>query len=154
MKISRIIMISFLIEFFVGACRIGTPWEEIKSKDANLEKEVIVGLTYIEVGNDSEKNKIFWKHTFDLKNKLKKYSGFIGVSIRKEIFGNKGWTMSVWEDEESLEKFVYGERHQKAIDEGKPALIKTKFARIKAKRSEIPFSWKRVETELDSENSK
>lgn len=144
-------MISFIAQFIISSCKIGTPWEEKKTKDMNLEKEVIVGLTYIEAGVDSAKNKIFWKNTFEVKNKLKDYPGYIGGSIRKEIFGNRGWTMSVWEDEESLEKFVYGERHQRAIEVGMPALIKTKFARVKVKRSKIPLDWEEVERILNVE---
>lgn len=143
-------MFSFLITL-ISSCKIGTPWEEIKSNNFDSEEEVVVGLTYVEVGEDSTKNKIFWKSTFALKNKLKDYPGYIGGSIRKEIFGNKGWTMSVWKDEESLEKFVYGDRHQAAIEEGSPALIKTKFARIKVKRKDIPLSWDKVEELLKKE---
>ena len=153
MKINKvIILINLILQTIISACKISTPWHEMKSSNLNLEKEVVVGLTYIELGDDSDKNKIFWKSTFELKKKLKDYPGYVGGSIRKEIFGNKGWTMTVWEDEESLEKFVYGERLQTAIEEGSPALLKTKFSRLKVKRKEIPLPWDEVEKILKDSN--
>ncbi|GEM_PF-4689051 len=41
--------------------------------------------------------------------------GYMGGKVKVEIFDDQVWTMTVWEDRESLEKFVNSTRHLDAM---------------------------------------
>ncbi len=125
-------------------CRISTPFLISKDSKSDPEKNVIVSITYAQIGDNSNKNKSFWKNVGLIKDNSKENSGLIGISISKKIFGNEAWTMTVWETEEDLENFIISKRHSKAIDESEEALAISKFARLKMKRKEIPLAWEKA----------
>lgn len=102
--------------------------------------QVVVGLTYIRTGEDAQKNKVFWRHVSEVYQSMEAQPGLVGYSIRREVFGDQGWTMSIWQDEQSLQGFVQSTVHQNAIKAGMPALTQTKFARLTVHKSRIPIS--------------
>jgi len=135
-------------------CRIATPFLIVKKPTNEPEKMVIVSITYAKTGEESEKNKSFWKNVNLIKDNIKENSGLIGVSISKRIFGNEAWTMTVWEREEDLENFIISKRHSQAIDESEEALAISKFARLKMKRKEIPIDWEKAVNILADQKSR
>ena len=109
------------------------------------ESVVVVGITHVTTGNDSEKNDIFWENTYAVVDALPTHNGYLGHKVRKQIFGNEGWTMTVWKDEESLNNFVRGDRHSTAMQNGLDAVAKARFVRFTTKRSAIPLGWDEAE---------
>jgi heme-degrading monooxygenase HmoA len=106
---------------------------------------VVTSLTYVRTGDDFAKNLIFWKHVNIVANALPEQPGYLGHSIRRVIFGNEGWTMTVWENQESLKSFIDSSIHQTAIENGISAVVQGRFANITLKTSELPISWKTAE---------
>jgi heme-degrading monooxygenase HmoA len=130
----------------LGACTLGTPFRSAETLDALPEDaKVMVGMTYVMTGNDSQKNDVFWDHTMRVVDSLPSNNGYLGHKIRKQVLGNEGWTMTVWEDEQSLQKFVEGQKHQDAIKNGLDALVTARFVRFEAVKSDIPISWDNAE---------
>jgi heme-degrading monooxygenase HmoA len=148
MKIYNKIGIILMFLSFLFNCKISTPFKKFNTTIPK-DQIVIIGLTYIEVGKESHHTKIFWNHVFSIKDSIQENDGILGISIRRELFGNRGWTMTIWKDEDSLDSFVEGKRHRIAMKEGMPALIKTKFLRIERRYEEIPIAWKEVEKLLE-----
>ena len=138
------IILLFSFSSFINSLTFSTPFKEFNSNFPK-EKDVILSITYIEINKSSSELSKFWEHVFSIKNKMNENPGVLGVSIRKSIFSNKAWTMTIWEDESSLENFVEGERHRTAIKEGKTTILKTKFYRNTIKYSELPISWENPE---------
>lgn len=69
-------------------------------------------------------------------------AGLIAWSLRRELLGDEVWTLTVWSDEEALDRFVYEARHRQAMGAGRPALRATRFARAEMAASELPVRWR------------
>lgn len=76
--------------------------------------------------------------------------GLIGFALRKELFGPRVWTMTVWTDEASMAAFVRGDVHRRAMDEGGEATVEFEFARAWVGVAEVPLPWERAEELLDA----
>ncbi|MDJ0784906.1 MAG: hypothetical protein QNJ22_23270 [Desulfosarcinaceae bacterium] len=138
----------------LSACKISSPyttpagatsgpWEE--------RGEVTVGLTLAVTGDDKALNQVFWHHVGKVQQSLAdgEHTGLIGFRIRREIAGNRAWTMTAWTDDESLDTFVASEVHQQAMEAGNAALTGSSFARIRTPADRLPLSWKEVEGLLE-----
>jgi heme-degrading monooxygenase HmoA len=140
--------IGLLIGIWLGlsAFTIGMPFRGTDALD-NLPPEtlVTVGMTHVTNGDDSKKNDVFWDHTYAVIDSLPTHAGYLGHKVRKEIFGNEAWTMTVWKDEESLNGFVRGDKHGEAIQNGLDAVAKARFVRFTIERSKIPLPWDEAE---------
>lgn len=76
---------------------------------------------------------------------IEKNSGYLGHEVRASVWQGDGWTMTVWENEESLERFAGSKIHREAMKKGWAALERADFARIVVARHELPISWPRAE---------
>ncbi|MEM7023415.1 MAG: hypothetical protein AAF637_12605 [Pseudomonadota bacterium] len=113
--------------------------------------QVVVALTKAVLREDGVGRSDFWTNVFVVSDSLAGRPGFVGSSLRTEVFGKNAWTMTVWTDEASLDDFVYGEVHQTAIREGFGALQAVRFARLAVGRDAIPISWSRALEILENE---
>lgn len=121
-QITGFVTVASIVGLLSG-CTISSPFKGpgYKSGSVIVETEnemVVVGLTYIQTGTDAGKNKIFWSHVSNVHDNLGEHEGLIGHAIRRETIGNQGWTMSVWQDQQSLNRFVESDLHQTAIQQG------------------------------------
>lgn len=123
----------------------GPGYDSKKGTVISSSDTVVVGLTHAVLGNDSKKNALFWKNIKRVVASLPSQPGFIGYRLRREIGGKNAWTMTVWQDEASLQHFVASEVHQRAIREGFGALAGNRLAHITVDKKEIPLSWDRAE---------
>ncbi len=105
---------------------------------------VIVGLTSVELKADRALEDAFWKHTGLVVADLTNRPGFLGYSIRRELFGRRGWTLTVWESEGAMDAFVQSRVHREAMQAGRSALFSAEFNRVEIPVSEIPLSWDRA----------
>ncbi|TGM05201.1 DUF3291 domain-containing protein [Leptospira jelokensis] len=152
MKIGYLIMITFLNWF--SYCTIATPFQKnINPKNAMLSNDssVVIAITEVEIEGSYSIRSIFWDRVSSVRSKLDQNEGYLGGAIRREIFGNRAWTMTVWKNESALDQFVYSLEHERAMKEGGPAVKKSKFYRGFRTWNEIPLSWKVAETLLAEE---
>ena len=109
---------------------------------------VVVGLTHATLGDDGAKNAAFTGNIRKIVATMDRHEGLIGYSVRRQLFGNEFWTMTVWKDEASLIAFIRGREHDQAVLEGSPALADNVFARVILPREAIPLSWDQAEALL------
>ena len=143
----------------LAGCTIATPfkgpgYEPQKGITLAAVDTVYVGLTLAELKEDRELQAKFWYHVRKVEDSLETLPGFVGYSKRTRLFGNQAWTMTVWTDEESLDRFVQSEVHQTAIRESMEAIELASFARVALKREEIPISWEDALAILDAQNGR
>lgn len=141
-------LLSFISLFCLTSCKIATPFRGPGyDSDATqlIDQEVIVALTHVVLGSDNAMNQKFWDLVFSIEKELPKTSGMLGYSIRKRLFSDEGWTMSVWSDEESLIKFVNSGLHRRAVEEAGSSIKKVRYARVKLPKSKTPISWETAE---------
>ncbi|MEL6823720.1 MAG: hypothetical protein AAFP70_18335 [Calditrichota bacterium] len=137
--------------FGLSSCTISTPFRYVDEAERDITEKhdsLLVVITYAKTGKDGDKNNAFWDNVSKVYDSMDSQSGLVGYSIRRELFGDQAWTMTVWREEESLKKFVSGAVHLKAMREGTGALADMLFARKRIAVSEIPISWEAAESIL------
>lgn len=134
------------------ACAVPFPFMQSSVlKDYSKNENVIVSITEAYLNADSNKNKIFRQNTIAVVSNLKNEEGYLGHAVRIGLLGDRAWTMTVWKDEASLKKFIYGKTHKMAMSQGTVALKSARFATVMLKRQEIPISWSKALTILDQQ---
>lgn len=100
-----LLLLGMLVLFSMGlsGCKIGKPFRGPgydPDKGVMIENRdmVIISLTHAVTGKDDHLNEIFIDYVWKVEASLKEFPGFVGYSIRKELFGNVLWTMTVCED--------------------------------------------------------
>lgn len=143
-------LLSVCVWLMLSACTVGTPFNSSKALEAMPnDVHVVVGVTHVMTGDDSAKNKIFWDYTMRVVDSLPSHDGYLGHRIRRRIFGNEAWTMTVWTDEKALQNFVSGAQHSDAIKNGLDAVTKARFVRFVLAKAQIPLSWDDAEKVMD-----
>ena len=128
----------------LGGCTISTPFKgpgfdrASGVTDSDRDQTVIVALTHAVLG-DSRRH--FDQGVDRVVASLDQQPGLIGYSLRKELFGNEAWTLTVWRDTASLEAFVRSGAHRQAMQTGSAELAAASFRRVEVPAAEIPIDW-------------
>lgn len=136
--------LSALVTMVLTGCAISTPFkwpglEEVKKARA---LEVVVAITHVVVKPEHKSE--FFRETSNVADAISKSPGLVGYSVRRELLGNQGWTVSVWRDEDSLRRFVYTPEHMRAMSRGEHALKSSEFYRVKVPTESLPLDWSRI----------
>ena len=91
----------------------------------------------------------FFRFTFQTRQQLKTAEGLIGYSLDAQPFSRKFWTLSVWEDQQSLNNFVRQVPHSQIMQALAPHLDKTQFAQWSVTSAEIPLDWPKAKARLN-----
>lgn len=83
----------------------------------------------------------FIRYSLQTLQQLKSTRGVIGYSLDAKPFARKFWTLSVWEDQQSLDDFVRQIPHSQIMQKMIPYMGKTEFAQWTVTHSEIPLDW-------------
>jgi heme-degrading monooxygenase HmoA len=111
-------------------------------------KTVMIGITHAIV--DGKNRKLFDKHTRLVIDALPQHDGYVGHMVRTRVFGNEVWTMTLWQDEGSLDAFVRAPIHREAIKQGLSGVKSAQFIRFEYPAADVPPSWDDVIERLKS----
>jgi heme-degrading monooxygenase HmoA len=154
-KLAGTVSIIFVLFLLSGFFYIGTPFKTSEAfKTLSGDTRLIIGITHVVLGDNEDKNTAFWENADAVIASLPNQHGYLGHKIRKKLFSNDAWTMTIWESSTSLNSFVNGEVHSTAIGYGLPAVKEARFVRFTALKSDIPLSWKTVEEEMQKNGRK
>ncbi len=128
---------------WLGGCAIGTPWPRLACGSGDdCNQTVVLVLTRVVVDTQQ-------RHEFDRQNSrvlasMGSQPGLIGHAARRQLFGDQGWTMSVWADDEARVAFVRSAVHREAIAQSLPALRAVELKRMTVARKDLPANWDAV----------
>ncbi len=131
------------LTLLLHACAISTPWPRLTLVTAAVtDEQVVLVLTRVVVDPAQ-------RAEFDRQNSLVMASmatqpGLIGYSARRRLFGDEGWTMSVWANDEARAAFVRSSVHREAIAKGLPAVQTVELKRLTVARKDLPTDWDQV----------
>jgi heme-degrading monooxygenase HmoA len=117
------------------------PYRTMRSAGADAVTDVIVVITEVRLGVDRSARLQFWDQVWTVEKALPKQPGLVGYSLRREIFGTTAWTMTLWENEDAIRAFMRSAVHRRAMQDGLPATIDTRFVRFRRPRSAGPPDW-------------
>lgn len=110
-----------------------------------------VGITHVTLGDDRQKNRVFWDHTLQVIDSLPQHQGYLGHKVRKKIFGKEAWTMTIWTDAEALAGFVRGDTHSQAMQNGLDAVEAARFVTTVIVRADLPLDWAEAEALMNKQ---
>ncbi len=84
----------------------------------------------------------FIRHVRRVEADMDRQPGLVGYSLRTELLGRRAWTLTVWQDEESLRAFARSPAHRAAVREQRAALDGMLFARASLGRDKVPLGWR------------
>jgi hypothetical protein len=71
--------------------------------------------------------------------------------VRRELFGDRIWTLSAWRDDDSLDRFLASPEHVRAVREGGVPRSSVVFVRVPLPKALLPLSWPQAERLLGDE---
>ncbi len=143
-----------LIVFLVSSCRVGYSFRGpgydadrgVVHQDAQRQVFVAVTRGDLEAGSQSE----FANELRAVMDSMSEHDGLVGYSVRKELFGSRVWTMSVWIDRASMERFVHSAAHRRAMASGTIARGSFITAAAVMNTSSTPPGWAEAGRMLES----
>ncbi len=121
------------------------PWKTLASPDNN--REYLALLSFLPLKHHRMIPKFLWL-TFETQRQLHKSKGLIGYSLHAQPLRQRFWTLSVWEDQQSLMDFVRQAPHGKIMQVLAPHMGETEFVQWKVTVKDIPPSWNEAKTRL------
>ena len=136
---SALRLVSALVTIIVGGCAIGTPFPRWQATTAERDQQVVLVITRIVV--NPSKRREFDRQTSLVINSMPSHKGLLGYSARRELFGDQGWTISVWADDAARQNFVRSAVHRRAIQQSESAIVTVELKRLTLSRSALPNNW-------------
>ena len=138
-----------------ASCRVATPFRGpgFDDDDGGVRVEVpdsvVVAITAgrIEAGG----TRAFSASLDEVLSAMPANDGLVAFSVRRELFGDRVWTMSAWRDDDSLDRFLASPEHVRAVREGGIPRDAVDFVRLMLPKALLPLSWTQAERLLDGE---
>lgn len=128
-----------------GGCTFATPYRELRSGPGvsapGAGETVVIALSEVTLGPDRAARAAFWEGMRAFERDLPNHPGLLGYSLRRELLGDRAWTMTVWESEAALGRFVSSPVHAAAIRASHAAIRDQRFATLSRPRAEAPLRW-------------
>jgi heme-degrading monooxygenase HmoA len=135
-------MLGSLVVWLQG-CVIGTPCPRLSAPSPEQAQEsVVLVLTHVAV--DTQQRREFDRQNSRVLASMGSHPGLIGFAARRQLFGDQGWTMSVWSSEEARAAFVRSAVHREAVARSMPALRTVELKRLTVARKDLPADWDQV----------
>ena len=83
----------------------------------------------------------FVLYTRRIEAQLRKTPGVVGYSLMARVFSKRFWTLSVWEGDAALAKFVVQIPHAQVMSAFAGKMRQTPFVRWSIRGSEYPLRW-------------
>ena len=115
-----------------------TPWKSFAAP--RDDKEYVALLSFLPLKRYRTIPKLA-RLAMETMGQLAKSHGLIGYSLGAELTRKRFWTISAWEDRQSLRDFVEQIPHSRIMQELAPHMGKTGFAEWAVRASEIPIPW-------------
>ena len=114
------------------------PWKSFAPPENDREYSAL--LTYLPLKRWRAIPK-FMRYTSQIRRQLANSEGLIGYALDANVLSRDFWTLSVWEDEASLRRFVQQNPHEKVMMDLLPHMGQTAFFPFKVDASFIPPDW-------------
>jgi hypothetical protein len=125
-----------------------SPWKTFATPEDS--REYVALLSYLPLSTWSVIPR-FMRYTLQIRRQLADSGGLIGYSMDANVASREFWTLSVWEDEESLMRFVGRNPHSRVMADLVPYMGQTKFVQWRVSGSNIPLNWEEARNRMHIE---
>ena len=121
------------------------PWKSFATPENDREYTAL--LTYLPLSKWRAIPK-FVRYTSQIRRQLADSKGLIGYALDANVLNRDFWTLSVWENEESLRRFVQRNPHGRVMTDLLPDMGQTEFLPFKVNGSSIPPDWQETKRRM------
>jgi nitrite reductase/ring-hydroxylating ferredoxin subunit len=114
------------------------PWKSFAAPESDREYPALLSLLPL---NTFRAMLEFFRFVSGIRRQLAHSEGLIGYSLDANVLGKEFWTLSVWQDRESLWRFVQRMPHGRAMSELVPYMGQTEFFHFKVNGASVPPDW-------------
>lgn len=134
----------------LNACTIAQPLVLPQLPESEEAQKVFVAIADAVYQKNFSSRFRFWRQTFSVVDVLNEQPGFLALSTRIELLGNRATTMTAWKDRASMMRFAYGDGLHKDIVSNDTTLIDAVFYAAVFDADDLP-SWQQALKLLDTE---
>lgn len=121
------------------------PWKAFATPESGREYHAL--LSHLPLNTFRALPK-FMRYTIQIRRQLAASEGLIGYSLDANVPGKEFWTLSVWEDRESLWRFVQRIPHSRVMTDLLPHMRQTDFFHFEVDGSSVPPDWKETKRRM------
>lgn len=121
------------------------PWKSFGLPEGDREYRAM--LSYLPLNKWRALPK-FMRYTYQIRRQLADSEGLIGYSLDANVPGREFWTLSVWQDEESLRRFVQRTPHSRVMMDLLADMGQTEFFRWDVDGYSIPPNWEEAKRRM------
>ena len=150
LKLNRLLQVTSLAAagLALTAFSISTPFVYPQGKAAIAKNaKLVVTHAFIQEGKSGP----FYSLSEEVVKSLQGQPGLLAYSVRRQLFGNQAWTLTLWESENSKSAFIRSSAHQLAMAEASSVLSCARFLRVDWSGEVKNLDWNDVLDRLDTE---
>ena len=121
------------------------PWTSFS--EAEDKKEYPALLSHLPLATFRAMPK-FFRFVFGIRRQLAESEGLIGYSLDAHPLAKEFWTLSVWENRDSLWRFVQNMPHNRAMKDLLPHMGQTEFFHFEVNGSSVPPDWQETKRRM------
>ncbi len=121
------------------------PWKSFTTPQS--EREYAALLSHLPLTTFRAMPK-FFRFVFAIQRQLTESEGLIGYSLDAHPLAKQFWTLSVWEDRDSLWRFVHRLPHSRAMTDLLPHMGRTEFFHFEVTGDSIPPDWQETKRRM------
>lgn len=124
-----------------AGCVVAKPYVVTGRLPTGAQGDTVVVVTHAVLDNDERVPFDAYVDKLSDAMEANRYEGLLGYSIRKVLFGDEVWTLTVWRDEAALRGFMSSGLHREAISSAPRAVVSLRSHHFKWPSTEGPVSW-------------
>lgn len=123
------------------------PWVTVRRPHPEQEYLVLVSELPLKRFRDLG---VFLRYTWQIRGQLRRAPGLLGYSLAARILKRQFWTLSVWDGEAALQRFVVENPHGHVMTALQAKMGQTRFVRWNLRGSAFPPRWRDALARLDA----
>ena len=121
------------------------PWKSFAAIERDREYHAI--LSYLPL-NKWRALPRFFRYTSLIRRQLADSEGLVGYSSDANVLSRDFWTLSVWQDRESLRRFVQRNPHGRVMTDLLPDMGQTEFLHWEVDGASVPPDWEEAKRRM------
>jgi nitrite reductase/ring-hydroxylating ferredoxin subunit len=121
------------------------PWKSFATPESDREYPALLSHLPLKTFGAMPK---FFRFVFAIQRQLAESEGLIGYSLDAHPLAKEFWTLSVWEDKDSLWRFVHRLPHSRAMKDLLPHMRETGFFHFEVNGSSVPPDWQETKRRM------
>jgi 3-phenylpropionate/trans-cinnamate dioxygenase ferredoxin component len=121
------------------------PWKSFATADSNKQYPALLSRLPLATFRAMP---MFFRFFSGIRHQLAESEGLIGYSMDAHPLAKEFWTLSVWEDRDSLWRFVQNMPHSQAMKDLLPHMGQTEFFHFEVKGTSVPPDWQETKRRM------